>query len=174
MVPPVPPAPQGGFAAASYPGAPQAAPPQFPGAPVPGPGQFPAQAPGQFAQPPYPAASGSHPSQPFGQQPYAQPPYGQPPAQAHGQPYYPGLAPSEPKGMSIAALVLGIVGVISGGWFILPQILAVVFGHIGLKKEPSVKGMAITGLVLGYLMVAVSLAYGLFLAFAFSTSSSWD
>ncbi len=162
MVPPVPPAPQGGFAAASYPGAPQPAPPQFPGAPVQGPGQFPGQAPG------------GRPPQPYGQQPYGQSPYAQPPAQAYGQPYgqpyYPGLGPSEPKGMSITALVLGIVGVISGGWFILPQILAVVFGHIGLKKEPSVKGMAITGLVLGYLMVAVSLAYGLFVAFAFSFS----
>lgn len=153
MVPPVPPAPQGGFAAASYPGAPQAAPPQYPAAPVQGPGQFPQQ--------PYPAAPGNRPIQPYGQQPY-------------GQPYYSGLTPAEPKGMSIAALVLGIVGVISGGWFIIPQILAVVFGHIGLKKEPSVKGMAITGLVLGYLMVAISLAYGLVLLFAFSSSSSWD
>lgn len=133
------------------------------------------QPPGQFPQQPYPAAPGGRPPQPYGQQPYGQSPYAQPPAQAYGQPYgqpyYPGLGPSEPKGMSITALVLGIVGVISGGWFILPQILAVVFGHIGLKKEPSVKGMAITGLVLGYLMVAVSLAYGLFVAFAFS--SSW-
>lgn len=157
MVPPVPPAPQGGFAAASYPGAPQAAPPQYPAAPVQGPGRFPQQ--------PYPAAPGNRPIQPYGQQPYGQP---------YGQPSYSGLAPAEPKGMSIAALVLGIVGVISGGWFIIPQILAVVFGHIGLKKEPSVKGMAITGLVLGYLMVAISLAYGLVLLFAFSSSSSWD
>ncbi|QTF73760.1 DUF4190 domain-containing protein [Arthrobacter woluwensis] len=132
------------------------------------------QPPGQFAQQPYPAAPGGRPPQPYGQQPYGQSPYAHPPAQAYGQPYYPGLGPSEPKGMSITALVLGIVGVISGGWFILPQILAVVFGHIGLKKEPSVKGMAITGLVLGYLMVAISLAYGLVLLFAFSSSSSWD
>ena len=161
VVPPVPPAPQGGFAAASYPGAPQAAPQQFPGAPVhpaPGPGHV----PGGFAQQPYSQA------QPYGQvQPYGRP-------QPYGQPSYPGLPPAEPKGMSIAALVLGIVGVVSGGWFILPQILAVVFGHIGLRKEPSVKGMAIAGLVLGYLMVAVSLVYGIFLALAFSSSSGWD
>jgi len=83
------------------------------------------------------------------------------------------MPPAEPKGMSITALVLGILGFVSGGWLILPQILAVVFGHLGLKKEPSVKGMAIAGLIMGYLMVAISLAYGAFLIFIVN-SSSWD
>lgn len=64
-------------------------------------------------------------------------------------------APPPPRGLSIAALVLGIVGLFVS-WFVLgiPSILAVVFGHIGLRREPAGRGMAIAGLVTGYLAIA--------------------
>ena len=48
-------------------------------------------------------------------------------------------------------MILGIVGVVAfaaGGGLL--SVLAVVFGHIGLRKEPSGRGMAIAGLVTGY------------------------
>ncbi|MET3205114.1 CHASE2 domain-containing sensor protein [Arthrobacter sp. UYEF6] len=41
----------------------------------------------------------------------------------------------------------------------IPQIAAIITGHLALRREPSGKGMAITGLVLGYLCL---LGYGAF------------
>jgi hypothetical protein len=68
-------------------------------------------------------------------------------------------APAVPSStVSVWALVLGIVGVF-GGWclFGLPNIAAIVLGHVGLSDtkdgRKSGRGMAITGLVTGYVMV---------------------
>jgi biotin transporter BioY len=41
----------------------------------------------------------------------------------------------------------------------IPQIAAIITGHLALRREPSGKGMSITGLVLGYLCL---LGYGAF------------
>ena len=49
------------------------------------------------------------------------------------------------KGMSIAAMVCGIVGLFIGGIILGP--LAIVFGAIGMKRDG--RGMAIAGLVCG-------------------------
>ena len=78
--------------------------------------------------------------------------YGQP--QYFGQPYY-GRA-VEPKTLSIASMVCGIASVIMG-WLLLPQFAAIITGHMALRREPSGRGMSITGLVLGYLCL---LGYG--------------
>lgn len=61
--------------------------------------------------------------------------------------------------MSIASLVLGLVGIPLCFVFI-PSVLAVVFGFVGLsqiKQDPSQRGrgMAIAGLVLGFAMLAL-------------------
>jgi len=59
------------------------------------------------------------------------------------------------SGYAVAALVLGIIGIL-GGWctFALPCILAVIFGHAGLNDTKTNakqgRGMAVAGLVLGY------------------------
>jgi hypothetical protein len=108
------------------------------------------------------------------------PSYGQPPSPysqqpgPYGQPGYYGM-PAEPKTLSIASMVCGIASVIMG-WLLLPQIAAIITGHLALKREPSGKGMSITGLVLGYLCL---LGYGAFwllviigLAIASTTTSS--
>ncbi|MGX1162855.1 uncharacterized protein DUF4190 [Arthrobacter sp. SLBN-100] len=106
---------------------------------------------------------------------YNQPPspYNQP-ASPYGQPGYYGM-PAEPKTLSIASMVCGIASVIMG-WILLPQIAAIITGHLALKREPSGKGMSVTGLVLGYLCL---LGYGAFwllaiigLAIASSSTSS--
>ncbi|SEQ72746.1 DUF4190 domain-containing protein [Arthrobacter sp. OV608] len=118
-------------------------------------GQNPYEGQGQYA-------AYNQPPSPYGQQgPYAQPGY-------YGM-------PAEPKTLSIASMVCGIASVIMG-FILLPQIAAIVTGHLALKREPSGKGMSITGLVLGYLCL---LGYGAFwllaiigLAIASSTSSS--
>jgi hypothetical protein len=111
-------------------------PPPAPVPPVPGP--LPAAGgPGPAGQEPY----GPPPGYPAGQAPYGPPP-GYPAGQApYGPP--PGT-PSRTSGFAIAALVLGIIGVI---------LLSVIFGIVALVKirgNPQLrgKGMAIAGLIL--------------------------
>lgn len=109
-------------------------------------------APGGSGQNPYgqPGQYGT----PYGQQPspYAQPasPYGQ-------QVSYYGMQ-AEPKTLSIASMVCGIASVIMG-WILIPQVAAIITGHLALKREPAGRGMSIAGLVLGYLCL---LGYGAF------------
>lgn len=65
-------------------------------------------------------------------------------------------APAEKKGLSIASMVLGIIGLVCCCiWYIsIPcSILAIIFGIIGKKKGG--KGMAIAGLVLGIIAIAL-------------------
>lgn len=84
--------------------------------------------------------------------------YGQPAGSynAYGQPGYYGVA-AEPKGLSIASLCCGIAALVGFGFFILPQIAAVILGHMALSREPSGRGMAIAGLVLGYVAIAITI-----------------
>ncbi len=67
--------------------------------------------------------------------------------------------PPEPKGLSIASLCCGIAAFMGLGFFLLPQLAAVILGHMALKREPSGKGMAIAGLVLGYVGIALTSGY---------------
>jgi hypothetical protein len=114
-------------------------------------------APPPHAPPPHAATPYAPPPQ--GATPYA-PPAGQwptspPPA---WQPQQVVVQPQRTNGLSIAALVLGIVWV----WWI-GSILAVIFGHVSLsqiKKSNGAqggKGMAIAGLVLGWIGVGTLL-----------------
>src|SRR3954447_11900067 len=91
------------------------------------------------------------------------PPGGQLPVYVGGYPP-PGtpllvVNPAPTSGLAVAALVLGIVGIL-GGWCTLaiPCILAVIFGHAGLNDTKNGakqgRGMAIAGLVLGYVGLA--------------------
>ena len=60
---------------------------------------------------------------------------------------------SDGKGMSIAALVCGIVGLFFGGIILGP--LAIIFGAIGMKRGG--RGMAIAGLICGIVASVVGL-----------------
>ncbi|MDQ0827746.1 hypothetical protein QFZ60_003919 [Arthrobacter sp. B2I5] len=90
---------------------------------------------------------------PYNQAQYKQHQYNQP--QYFGQPSYYGR-PVEAKTLSIASMVCGIASVLMG-WLLLPQFAAIITGHLALRREPSGRGMSITGLVLGYLCL---LGYG--------------
>ncbi|HEY8752053.1 MAG TPA: DUF4190 domain-containing protein [Arthrobacter sp.] len=126
-----------------------------------------------YDQNPYGAGQYSPPGDQYGA-PYSQPPspygqqspYGQP---AYGQAYY-GM-PAEPKGLSIASMVCGIASVLLG-WFMIPQIAAIITGHLALRREPTGKGMSITGLVLGYLCLLGYGAFWLFLIIGLSLYST--
>lgn len=87
------------------------------------------------------------------QSPGSQPPVYQP--YPGSQQYYYGMA-NQPKPLSIASLVCGIASVIMG-WLLVPQVAAIVTGHLGLKREPAGRGLSIAGLVMGYLFL---LGYG--------------
>jgi hypothetical protein len=66
----------------------------------------------------------------------------------------------KPSGFAVAALVLGIIGLfLSWITFGIPSILAVIFGHVGVSRVRrgvgDGRGMAIGGMVLGYIVIAV-------------------
>jgi hypothetical protein len=108
------------------------------------------QPPSPYNQPPSPY---NQPRGPYQPGPYDPSPYSQG-GIPYSQPGYYGVP--EPKTLSIASMVCGIASVIMG-FLLLPQIAAIITGHMALKREPSGKGMSITGLVLGYLCL---LGYG--------------
>ncbi len=125
--------------------------PPPPGGPTPPPpGQAPPPPPGQ-----YPPPGGPTPS-------YAQPP----PPQYPQFGYTYGAPPVIVKtnGLAIASMVSGIAGIFLCILFV-PSILAVVFGHVGLTQikrsagRERGKGMAIAGLVLGYLGVVAAIVW---------------
>ena len=101
------------------------------------------------------------PPEPAGSVPVPNP-YAQPAPQTAQNPYAPqggiGYPTAPPRGLSITSMVLGIVSVV--GFFLgggLLSIGAVIFGHIALRKEPAGRGMAIAGLVTGYVGLGVGI-----------------
>lgn len=109
---------------------------------------------------PYPPAHQGPPNQ-YGQPPYQQDPYG-------GQP--PVYQEPRTNGYAIASLVLGIVWVCFIG-----SILALIFGYMGLKQidtsqgREGGRGMAIAGIVLGWVGVAFLVIYLILLAVGVAT-----
>lgn len=80
------------------------------------------------------------------------------------------------NGMAVAALVLGIVGLVLGlmpifGWFMLPVwILAIIFGYLGRKKEIK-QGFATTGMVLGAVTFIFKIGFWILLLISAATGS---
>ena len=162
-VPPTAPTPPAGDTGAVPPPAPgygqQPPPPGYGQQPY---GQQP-PAPG-YGQQPY----GQQPGQP-GQQPYGQPAYGQP-APGYAQPY--GQPAAKSPILSILSLVGGIVGIVLNlAWGIgfLFGIAAVVLGFIGKNKEPQARGFWLTGIILGFVSIAIAIIYWIFLAIIFAS-----
>lgn len=73
--------------------------------------------------------------------------------------------PKKKRGLAIASLVLSIIG--GYPWASTASIIAVIFGHVALykiKKDPNAysgKGIAVAGLILGYLGIALAIALGI-------------
>jgi hypothetical protein len=70
------------------------------------------------------------------------------------------------NGFAIASMVLGIVGLIGYAWWAILPILAVVFGHIArsqARRGHGGGGMAIAGLVTGYIGILLFVRLFLFL-----------
>ncbi|HJJ47949.1 MAG TPA: DUF4190 domain-containing protein [Methanocorpusculum sp.] len=58
------------------------------------------------------------------------------------------------KGLSIASLVLGIIGLFCLP--VIPSILAVIFGAMCISKKQGSKGLAIAGIVLGVISLIMT------------------
>ncbi|WBC08382.1 DUF4190 domain-containing protein [Micromonospora sp. WMMA1947] len=130
------------------------------------------------SQPPLPAIAGPYP--PVSAVPRPYPPvsgpagtYGPVPAVPYPGPQDLRLPPVRPvltSGMATASLVLGVLGVL-GGWclFGLPCVLAVILGHLALSEtrdgRRSGHGMAIAGLVLGYVFVGPMILFTVMMFF---------
>jgi len=158
VAPPAPPAPPAQPAAPGY-GAPQQPYGQQPY------GQQPQQ---PYGQQPY----GQQPQQPYGQQPYGQQPgqpgYGQPaygqPAPGYAQPYATAPATKSPI-LSILSLVGGIAGIVLNLAFGIGAVFgvaAIVLGFIGRTREPQAKGFWLTGIILGFVSVAIAIIFWIF------------
>lgn len=128
--------------------------------PPPGGATPPPAAPTPPPPPPAAPAPAAYPTPPPAY-PTPPPAYPAPPAQPYAS--YPPRSP-KPKtnGLAIASMVLGILSLVFFcAWFfpVMP-ILAVVFGHIALsqirKQGTAGRGMAIAGLVTGYIGLAIT------------------
>ena len=122
-------------------------------------------------QPPYGQPPPSYGQQPdYGQSPaYGQPGYGQPPVRQGG------------NGLAVAALVLGILALVSfltilGG--IGLGLIAVILGFIARSKAKqgtgSGTGLAVGGIITGLLGIVLALAWGAFLLFFANEVSECD
>jgi Domain of unknown function (DUF4190) len=117
----------------------------------------PPEQPSPYGGPPTPGQPSPY-QQPPGQLPYPPPASGPPPypAPRYGQPYYGGPPPQQrtTNGFAITSMVLGILWI----WWI-GSILALIFGYIARKQirqnNQSGDGMAIAGIVLGWIGVGI-------------------
>ncbi len=79
--------------------------------------------------------------------------------QGYNQQYIPPQQQDPTPGFSIAALVTGILALLLAcclnKWDLIFALPAIVFGILGLKKEPNGKGMAIAGIVLGAIALII-------------------
>ena len=131
-------------------------PPVYPAAPG-----FPAAPPAYSPAPPAyaPAPPGSVPPPPSPGQSYA------------GQPY--GTAqPVPPRGLALASMITGIAGLVLvfTGISFLPGVAAVVLGHIAQRKQPYARPFWLTGIITGYVGVAIGIVTIAFIAIVFFAS----
>ena len=88
---------------------------------------------------------------------YSAPEYDTQYTQNYNQPTYPVKQKEEGKGMAIASLVIGILSVTCCCGGILPSILAVVFGFISKSQKKENNGMALAGIILGFVGIVIGI-----------------
>jgi hypothetical protein len=102
-------------------------------------------------------------------------PYVAPGPGAYVPGYYQPVAPT--CGLAIASMICGIVGIVTCYFAGLLGVPAVICGHLAIARingspvPMAGRGMAIAGLILGYLGIAMSVAAVAFFVFAISFSS---
>ncbi len=86
------------------------------------------------------------------------------------------VAATPTSGMAVASMVLAILGLLSSCCaFGIPSILAVIFGHVALAEtrhgRKQGRGMAVAGLVIGYLIVVPAIVFSIFMIFGAGMSA---
>lgn len=80
-------------------------------------------------------------------------------------------------GMAVASMVLGIVGMLISCCLypitIILSIIGLILGAVAIKKGPAGKRMAVTGIVLSVISLAVAVLFIILMAAA-GSSSVWD
>lgn len=69
-------------------------------------------------------------------------------------PYQP---PRESTGLSVASLVLGILSMLGFFAIILVPLAGVITGHLGLRREPQSRGLAIAGLITSWIGLVLAI-----------------
>jgi hypothetical protein len=133
-----------------------------------------------YAQQPYPAAQQPAPAAGYTAYPAAAAGYSA--GYAGQQLGYAGYATEPvqpPSGLAIASMILGIVAVPTScmyGIGVPCAILAVIFGHIARgkarRRESGGAGMALAGLICGYIMLAMVVVGIIFLAIAIASAGA--
>ncbi len=81
-------------------------------------------------------------------------------------------APPKTNVLSILSLIFGILGVVTSlllvGSGILPGIAGVVLGFIARRREPSAKGMWLTGIITGFVAIAIAIVIWIGLAIVYA------
>ena len=125
-----------------------------------------------------------YPDQPQYPDQYTQqsPPYQPTPQPQYSAPMYAAPAPYLPpqNGVGIAALILGILGLVACGLF--TSVPGIICGHIGVKKadrgEADNRGMAMAGMIMGYigtgLWLLAVIFYIIIVVIAFNSTSSYS
>lgn len=94
-----------------------------------------------------------------------------------GAPGYPMIPVIPNSGLAIASMVCGIVGICTCYFAIFLAIPAVICGHLALSQIRTSqapmggRGMAIAGLVLGYVEILITVGFATFLGIAFATNT---
>jgi hypothetical protein len=143
----------------TYPPSPDGSPPPHdPYAPVDYPADYPPLPPPVYPTP-YPPAAG-----------YPYPPYAGDPF----DPYRP-LKPPGTNGKAIAALVCSLSGLVFCG---LPSIAGIILGIMAMRETKRTGqdgfGLAVAGLAIGAVIVALILLYIVFMVFIVSTTTSYN
>jgi hypothetical protein len=102
----------------------------------------------------------------------------QPPA--YGAPQQPPVPPQQPVPpqkspiLSILSLIGGIIGIVGSFFYFggLFAIAAVVLGFIGRNKEPQAKGFWLTGIILGFVAIAIEIIWIIVLVAIIASVSS--
>jgi len=83
---------------------------------------------------------------------------------AYTAPAYAAQPAGPVQGLSIASMVCGIAGIFLSFFWIgfLPALAAVITGHLAQKRQPYAKPFWLTGIITGYVGIAISLVYLLF------------
>lgn len=124
------------------------------------------------AVPPVPPAAPAAPAAPS----YSAPQPAVPAEPGYTAPAYATAPASATPILSILSLIGGIVGILAS-WFyfgLLFSIAAIVLGFIGKKKEPAAKGFWLTGIILGFVGIAIGLISIIVTIIAFAVLASYS